>query len=208
MLWVDHMRTWGIFLVAAGLIWALIAFNMDTTVTTESQIFGIGEFTHRVPSQIVYNIGMMDRRQSHLMFAGLAILVGVILIGFGSIAHKNSAITSCPFCAEEIQDDAIKCKHCGEFLDAGRQSRFAEEKREWYFRKSFIIIAVCCVGPLALPLIWWRPQTTRSWKIGLTIGILVLSWILFQTTMDSIYTFMEYYKQSVLSMSTIPESCL
>ena len=100
----------------------------------------------------------------------------------------------CPFCAEDIQDDAIKCKHCGEFLDASSPPRFAEEKIQWYFRKSFIILAVCTVGPLALPLIWWHPQLKPAWKIGLTIGILVLSWILFQTTMESIRTLKEYYK--------------
>ena len=83
----------------------------------------------------------------------------------------------CPFCAEEIQDDAIKCKHRKEFLDNYTHSRLAEEKVQWDFRQSFIIIAVCCEGPLALPLIWWHPHTTRAWKIGLTIGILVLSWI-------------------------------
>lgn len=84
----------------------------------------------------------------------------------------------CPFCTKKIQDDAINCKYCGEFPDAANHSRFAEKKIQWYFRKCCIIIAVCCAGPLAFPLIWLRPQTTWAWKIGLTIGILlVFSWI-------------------------------
>ncbi len=100
----------------------------------------------------------------------------------------------CPFCAEDIQDDAIKCKHCGEFLDASTRARGAEEKVRWYFRTSFIILALCTAGPLALPLIWWRPKTRPAWKIGLTIVILILSWILFEATMASVRTIEEYYK--------------
>jgi uncharacterized membrane protein YvbJ len=100
----------------------------------------------------------------------------------------------CPYCAEDIQDTAIKCKHCGEFLDASSRLQKREATSKWYFRKSFIIIAVCSVGPLALPLIWWRPNTRRAWKIGLTIVILALSWILFQLTLESIRQIMEYYR--------------
>lgn len=101
-------------------------------------------------------------------------------------------VKKCPFCAEEIQDEAIKCKHCGEFLDGSGRTRLSEEKGPWYFRTSFIAIALACVGPLALPLIWWRPNTSRAWKIGLTILILVLSWVLFRATMESLRTLKEY----------------
>ncbi|MDD4181309.1 MAG: hypothetical protein PHE87_06755 [Victivallaceae bacterium] len=100
----------------------------------------------------------------------------------------------CPFCAEDIQNEAIKCKHCGEFMNASARSNMPRKKFKWYFSGFFIFVAVGCVGPLALPLIWWRPRTSRTWKIVFTIIILIISWFMFKVTLKSIEAFDELSK--------------
>lgn len=102
------MKTFGALILLAGLVWLGFAYSMDTSVSA----YGYGR---------VQNLSLMETRNTHLLLSLGAVVVGVLLLGFGLMqrpAEAGKGYRTCPHCAESVRIEARLCKHCQRKLPA------------------------------------------------------------------------------------------
>ncbi len=108
------MRTLGAILLGCGLIGLLVSLGMDTSVSTST---GYGR---------VNNIGLMNDKQNYIIVSSVLLLAGIAMAFVGGSAQApvrtpvraDNESRKCPCCAEIIKCEAVKCRFCGETVDA------------------------------------------------------------------------------------------
>jgi hypothetical protein len=83
------LKAIGATILVTGIMLGIYALAMNVGIDVPAKDLGFGIST---PAMTVANIDLMSQRQSYLIFSGILSVVGAILLGFGAMSPKNSAI--------------------------------------------------------------------------------------------------------------------
>ncbi|MGB2629639.1 MAG: hypothetical protein WBD24_06260 [Candidatus Omnitrophota bacterium] len=70
-----------------------------------------------------------------------------------------------------------------------------EVEKKWFYNPWAIVTAILFFGPLALPLVWYRPRTKLYLKVLISVVVIILTVWMIQETIKVFEALMLYYKE-------------
>jgi hypothetical protein len=115
------------------------------------------------------------------------------------VLNASEKTRHCPKCFKESPVSLGFCMYCGyKWPRQGGGGPVA-----WYFRPGLITFAILSFGPLALPLLWARPDTNRVFKLIISLIVILVTYWLWGPVAGSFSTIMKLYTQPDQAMQLL-----